>query len=86
MQHPRGRRASRRIPRRALRHLPIPPTLILKVRITNDLLLRRDEHIKGAHPVLLPRASLDPGQGSDAVVDDDTDLLAWDGRTLEDYF
>jgi len=76
--HPRGRRASRRIPRRALRHLPIAPTLIIKVRIPNDLLLRRDERINGAHPVLLRRTSFDPGQGGDAVINDDADLLAWD--------
>ena len=83
MRHFRGRRARSRIPRRALRHLPIAPTLILKVRITNDLLLRRNERINRAHPVLLRRASLDPGHGGDAVVDDDADLLPWDGRTLE---
>ena len=84
MRHLRGRRASRRIPRRAFRDLPIAVTLILKVRITNDLLLRRDERINGAHSVLLRWASLDPGQRGNTVVDNDADLLAWDGRALED--
>ena len=73
---PRRRRSSQRLPLRPRGDLPIAMTVPVPVRLRDRLLLRRNEHIKGAHAILLLRTSLDPRQRRDAVVDDHTDLRA----------
>ena len=57
--------------------VPVP------VRLRDRLLLRRNEHIKGTHTILLLRAPLDPRERRDAVVDDHTDLRAGGRGALE---
>ena len=74
----------RRVPLSAWRHGPVPVTVVVPVRLRNDLLLRGDEGIDGAHAVLLLGAAADGRQRNDAVVDYYADLWLWDGGAGKD--
>ena len=54
-------------------------TFIHPIRLFDNLLLGLHERADGAHSVLLRGAAADAGEGDDAVVDDDADLVAFEG-------
>lgn len=73
------------LPIRTMRHVPVSMTFPVPITIPNDLLLCLYEGFYRTHAVLLLGAPFDSCQGSDAIVDDDSDLRSGgDGRTFEE--
>ena len=77
-------RPSSRIPCTPLWDCPIAITIPHPIHLLDDLLLRCNECINGAHTIALLWAALDACEWGHPIVDDDPYLLAWDGRALED--
>jgi len=75
---------SSRIPCIPLWNCPITITIPHPIHFLDDLFLRRDERIDGAHPVALLWAALDACEWGHPIVDNDPDLLAWHGCALEE--
>ena len=59
------------------RNGPISMKIILPIRISNNFLLSSDKYVYRTHPIFLFGASANPGEWSDTIVDDHSDLGPW---------